>query len=51
MFSDPSTIERSLQLLRIANNLEKVGDISTNISEETIYMAKGKVIKHYQEQV
>ena len=51
MFSDPSTIERALQLLRIANNLEKVGDLSTNISEETIYMAKGKVIKHYQEQV
>ncbi len=48
MFSDPSTIERSLHLIRISNNLERIADLSTNISEETIYITKGKVIKHHK---
>ena len=46
MSSDSSTIERSLHLLRIANNLERVADLSTNICEDTIFMTEGKVIKH-----
>jgi phosphate transport system protein len=47
MFSDPGTIERSLQLIRISNNIERMGDLSTNIAEEAIYVAKGKTIKHH----
>jgi phosphate transport system protein len=50
MFSDPSTIERALQLIRISNNLERIGDLSTNIAEEAIYVAKGKNIKHHQQE-
>jgi len=46
MSADTSTIERSLQLLRIARNLERIGDLSTNICEDTIFIAEGKVIKH-----
>lgn len=48
MFSDPSTIERSLHLIRISNNLERIADLATNISEETIYIIKGKTIKHHK---
>jgi len=51
MFSDPATIERALHILRIANNLEKIADISTNICEETIYVTRGKNIKHHQESI
>lgn len=47
MTSEPATIERSLHLLRIAGNLERVADLSTNICEDIIFMAKGKVIKHH----
>ncbi len=46
MFSDPGTIERGLQLISISNNLERIADLSTNIAEESVYVAKGKVIKH-----
>ncbi|RLB00592.1 MAG: phosphate transport system regulatory protein PhoU [Deltaproteobacteria bacterium] len=47
MTSDPTTIERSLHLIRIANNMERVADLSTNISEDVIYMVEGRVIKHH----
>jgi phosphate transport system protein len=49
MTSDPSTIERALRLLDIAGNLERIADLSTNIGEDVIYMAEGKVIKHHKD--
>jgi phosphate transport system protein len=49
MTSDPSTIERALQLMKIASNLERVADLATNICEDVIYMVKGKVIKHHKD--
>lgn len=44
--ASPELTERYLHLLRIAKNLERIGDLSTNIAENTIYLAVGKVIKH-----
>lgn len=46
MSLDASTIDRSLHLLRIGRNLERIADLSTNIAEETIYMIEGRVIRH-----
>lgn len=51
MYDDPRTIERGLHILRIANNLERIADLSTNIAEETVYIKKGKIIKHHYEEV
>jgi phosphate transport system protein len=42
-------IRRSLHIMRIAHNLERVADISTNICEEVIYIVEGKDIKHHKE--
>ncbi len=50
MTSDATTIERSLHLIRVSHNLERMADLSTNISEDTIFMVKGKVIKHHKEE-
>ncbi len=41
-------IRRSLHIMRIAHNLERVADISTNICEEVIYIVEGKDIKHHK---
>ncbi len=49
MVSDPTTIERSIHLIRIAQNLERIADLSTNVSEDVIYMVEGKIIKHHKE--
>jgi phosphate transport system protein len=50
MSADPTTIERSMRLLNISRNLERVGDLSTNISEDVIFMVEGRVIKHHRDQ-
>ncbi|HUI71390.1 MAG TPA: phosphate signaling complex protein PhoU [Spirochaetia bacterium] len=47
MTKDPVTIGRSLCILKIAGNLERIADLSTNIGEDVIYMAEGRVIKHH----
>jgi len=48
MSSDPTTIERSIHLIRISRNLERIADLSTNICEDVIFMVEGKVIKHHK---
>jgi phosphate transport system protein len=50
MGADPTTIERSMRLLNISRNLERIGDLSTNISEDVIFMVEGRVIKHHRDQ-
>jgi phosphate transport system protein len=49
MISDPKTIERALPIILIARNLERIGDLSTNIAEDAIYMLLGKDIRHHAE--
>ncbi len=50
MISDPYTIERSLHLMRVSKNLERIADLSTNICEDVIFLADGQVIKHHHEE-
>jgi phosphate transport system protein len=40
-------IPRCLQMMRIAHNLERIADLSTNIAEEVIYIVEGRDIKHH----
>lgn len=46
---NPLQIEYYLHLLRITKNLERIGDLSTNIGENTVYLVQGRVIKHQLE--
>ena len=46
MASDPTTIERSIHLIRISRSLERIADLSTNICEDIIYMVEARTIKH-----
>jgi len=46
MASDPATIERSLKLLFISRNIERIGDLAMNIAEEVIYYITGNDVKH-----
>ncbi len=40
-------VERVIDLILVAKNLERIADHSTNICEDVIYMVDGKVIKHH----
>ncbi|MEO0276183.1 MAG: phosphate signaling complex protein PhoU [candidate division WOR-3 bacterium] len=50
MINDPSTIERSIHLIKISQNLERIADLATNICEDVIFIVNGKVIKHHHEE-
>lgn len=46
MASDPSLIERSMRLIFITRNLERIGDLATNLAEEVTYYLTGEDIRH-----
>jgi phosphate transport system protein len=46
MFEDPKTITPSLDALRAAQNLERIADLATNVSEEVVFLVTGASIKH-----
>lgn len=50
MKQEPKNVERALDLILIARDLERVADLSTNICEDVIYIASGRVIKHHLEE-
>jgi len=45
--NDKTSIEMALELLRISRNLERIGDLSTNIAEEMIFHVQARVVKHH----
>jgi phosphate transport system protein len=49
MIEKPGTIGRALELMFISKSIERIADHATNIAEETIYLAKGRDIRHTEE--
>ncbi len=43
-------LESAMELLRISRNLERIGDLSTNVAEEVIFHVKAKVVKHHHDE-
>lgn len=50
MMEKPETVARGMELILISRNLERIADLATNISEDTIYVCLAKVIKHRVDQ-
>lgn len=50
MMQNPKNIERSLDLVLISKNIERIADLSTNICEDVIYISDGRIIKHHFEE-
>jgi phosphate transport system protein len=47
MAEHPGLITASIEIMSASRNLERVGDLATNIGEETIFIAEGRTIKHH----
>lgn len=46
MISNPNIIIPAVSCLTISSNLERLGDLATNIAEEIIFMEEGEIIRH-----
>lgn len=49
MLEDTRRITPALELLLVAQNLERVADLATNISEDVVFLVEGLTIKHHAE--
>ncbi|MEO5989375.1 MAG: phosphate signaling complex protein PhoU [Candidatus Eisenbacteria bacterium] len=49
MIADPQQVEHSMTLVLVGRNLERIGDLATNIAEEVVFIAEARVIKHHAE--
>lgn len=43
---DRKLIEGGLELIRVSSNLERIGDLATNIAEDVIFLTQARIIKH-----
>jgi phosphate transport system protein len=43
---EPDKVQPLLRLLAVSRNLERIADCATNIAEDVIYMAEGRIIRH-----
>ncbi len=46
MIEDPTTISRAIDLILVARFAERIADQATNIGEEVVYLAEGRLIRH-----
>jgi phosphate transport system protein len=47
--NDSKNAEFYLQNIYISRRLERIADLATNIAQDTIYLASGKIVRHYNE--
>ena len=40
-------VEQAVSLIMVAHNLERIGDLATNVAEDVIYVVKGIDIRHH----
>src|ERR1051326_6125067 len=50
MINDPTTVNRAVNLISIAHNLERIGDHATNIAEDIVYLYEARDIRHQHEE-
>ena len=44
----PEDADRLILLLSVSRNLERIGDHTTNIAEDVLYMIRGEIVRHSQ---
>ena len=48
MLEQPRYISPGLEMIVVVQNLERIGDLTTNIAEDVVYLVEGRSIKHME---
>jgi len=48
---DPETIDQAIHLILVSRHLERIGDHSSNIAENVVYLVKGRIVRHKKEEL
>jgi len=46
VLDDPARVSAAMSFATISSNLERIGDLCTNIGEEVVFMVEGQVVRH-----
>jgi len=46
MLEDQKRLSGALELLLVSQNLERIGDLATNVCEDLVFLVEGRMIKH-----
>ena len=49
LISRPDTVDRAIYLVLVSRHLERIGDNTSNIAENVVYMVKGRIVRHQKE--
>ena len=44
----PSTVDQAILLILVSRHLERIGDHSSNIAENVVYLVQGRIVRHQQ---
>ena len=47
----PSTVDQAILLILVSRHLERIGDHSSNIAENAVYLVQGRIVRHQQEEL
>lgn len=47
----PDTVDRAIHLILVSRHLERMGDHSSNISENVVFLSEGKIIRHQKDEL
>ncbi len=50
MIADPLQVERSMTLVLVGRNLERIADLATNVAEAVVFIAEARIIKHHADE-
>ncbi|MDA0710011.1 MAG: phosphate signaling complex protein PhoU [bacterium] len=48
---NPATVDQAIHLILISRHLERIGDHSSNIAENVVYLVKGRIVRHKKEEL
>ena len=50
MQRDPGIVPGAIDLIFVARNLERIGDHTTNIAEDVVFLVQGIDVRHHSQQ-